>query len=301
MNSSGKVLIIFLVIISILLVSLTAISIFFFQKEIEKRENSEGLLEKSRASEVRLEIELKEVKKQEFLLEEKNKEADERINSLMDELELEEGLREEIKLEVVSLREKFQKEEKENQSIREELSEKLELSLEENVELEEKLRDEVDLKKEFEEKLGRVEKRNQEMEDALEKLKKVIEQNRIKKAETSKIISHYQKIPMARESQEHQGQEEGKEKVDLEKIVVVPNEVPQGRILSVDKETEFVIINLGEKDGVKMNDVMSVYRGKDYLGDIKVTRLQPEMAAADLLPPFSSRLVRKNDQVVIRQ
>ena len=39
---------------------------------------------------------------------------------------------------------------------------------------------------------------------------------------------------------------------------------------------------------------------KNYLGDIKVTRLQDEMSAADLLPPFSSQTVRKNDQVTKR-
>lgn len=69
----------------------------------------------------------------------------------------------------------------------------------------------------------------------------------------------------------------------------------------MDLDTEFVIINLGEKDGVAISDMLSVYRGKDFLGDIKVTRVQPEMSAADLIPPFSSKKVRKNDQVVTKQ
>ena len=47
-----------------------------------------------------------------------------------------------------------------------------------------------------------------------------------------------------------------------------------------------MIFNLGLKQGVKPEDVLSVYRGDEYLGDVKVTRVQDEMAAADIIPPF---------------
>ena len=71
--------------------------------------------------------------------------------------------------------------------------------------------------------------------------------------------------------------------------------------MSVDKENDFLIFNLGEKDGVSQGVVMSVYRGSDYLGDVRVSRVQLEMAAADFIPPFSSQKVRKNDQVVLKK
>ena len=51
----------------------------------------------------------KEVKKQNFLFQEKNKEADERINGLLDELDLEKGIREEMKLEQAKLKEQVEK------------------------------------------------------------------------------------------------------------------------------------------------------------------------------------------------
>ena len=73
-----------------------------------------------------------------------------------------------------------------------------------------------------------------------------------------------------------------------------------GRVLTVDRETEFVVVNLGKKDGVHKGQILSVYRQKDYLGDIKVTRVQPNMSAADLIPPFSSRIVQKDDQVFFK-
>ena len=86
--------------------------------------------------------------------------------------------------------------------------------------------------------------------------------------------------------------------VELDKIVVNKADSVKGRVLSVDKETEFIIFDLGAKSGIKQGDVMSVLRGDDYLGDIKVSRVQDEMSAADLIPPFSSRMIRKNDTVV---
>ena len=110
MNSSGKVLTIFLVIIAILLISLTAISFFFFQKEIEKRMLAESMLEEAQGHVVKLENELKEAKKLSFLLQEKNKEADEQINNLMDDLELEKGISEQIKKENQSLKDQLNEE-----------------------------------------------------------------------------------------------------------------------------------------------------------------------------------------------
>ena len=91
------------------------------------------------------------------------------------------------------------------------------------------------------------------------------------------------------------------EEKTTDEISTLPSDTSDGRILSVDTDTEFVIVNLGEKDGIKRNMFLSVYRGKEYLGDIQITRVQPEMSAADFVPPFSSRSVRKNDQVVAKK
>ena len=64
MNKVGKVLTVFLVIFTVLLVSLTAISMFFFQKELERRKAAEELLEQIKGREVKLDGELTEAKKQ---------------------------------------------------------------------------------------------------------------------------------------------------------------------------------------------------------------------------------------------
>jgi hypothetical protein len=43
-----------------------------------------------------------------------------------------------------------------------------------------------------------------------------------------------------------------------------------------------------------------VFRGNEYLGDIKATRVQDEMSAADIVPPLSSKGISKNDTVVLK-
>lgn len=282
MNSSGKVLSIILIIIFVLLMSLTALSLFIWQKEIERRETTEGLLKESKASEAKLEEAVKDLKKQNFLLEEKNKEADERINALMDELELEEGLKEEMKTEINGL--KTQIDELTNTKVQ------LDLQIsQQKKDLEKQAAD-------YEGQLENIRNKNEE----LTKLNSSLES---KKAELEEKLKTAVTGSSAKTTKPTGG-------LELEPIVVSPDQpakvepkaefplrTSEGRVLSVDVETEFVIVNLGEKDGIQMGQFLSVYRGKEYLGDVKVTRVQPEMSAADLVPPLSSRTIRKNDQV----
>ena len=273
MNSSGRVFVIFIVIIAILLISLTAISMFFFKKEVEKRELAEAALARHVTQLKTVKKELEDLQGQKFLLEEKNKEADERINSLLDELELQEGIRAETKKENISLKEQVENLTEENDKMKEQLAKGTQEYDQKIVSLKENLQKEIQSKKEIQEQLKTAEKTNKKLSEEISLLEGDISQDLI----LDKDIVH------------------------LDKIVVSPADALAGRILTVDKETEFVIVNLGMKDGVQVGSLMAVYRGKDYLGDIRVTRVQPEMSAADLLPPFSSRLVRKNDQVIVKQ
>ena len=108
-TSSGRILTLFLIIIAVLLISTTAISIFFFQKEMELRRIAETDLDRSQNQVSRLDENARQAKKQIFLLEEKNKEADEKINGLLDELDLAQAVKEELKNEKLSLEDQVEK------------------------------------------------------------------------------------------------------------------------------------------------------------------------------------------------
>ena len=291
-NSSGKVLTIFLVIIAILLISLTAISIFFFQKEIEKRKMADARVEQLQANEAKLEESLKEVKKMSFLLQEKNKEADDRINNLLDELELQEGIREKLKADNVALKQQTEKALKERQEFQEKLAGDIKGSEQRISDLETKLKAALQSKEDIEKLYkGLQEQYTQLKEEAkLTVQPQASSQTQDKGVELDAIV-----VTPGKEAQVSH------EEKTTDEISTLPSDTSDGRILSVDTDTEFVIVNLGEKDGIKRNMFLSVYRGKEYLGDIQITRVQPEMSAADFVPPFSSRSVRKNDQVVAKK
>lgn len=148
MNKSGKTLTIFLVVISILLLSLTVISIFFYKTESDLRKSVEVQLAQAKVSEAKMDADLKEAKKQVFLLEEKAKEADEKINGLMDELDLQEGLRDQMKMENASLKEAVSKVSEEKEALDKELAavqEKI-AALEEKVKMSESARTDIENK-----------------------------------------------------------------------------------------------------------------------------------------------------------
>ncbi len=259
---------------------------FFFQKEIERRKLAEISLSVSQGRSATLEDDLKEAKKQAFLLEEKNKEADDRINSLLDELELQEALKTEMKNETATLKEQLQKEIQSKEEVRKQLLDDLSRSEQKIIELEARVKVEMSRQEEFKAAKDSLEKKLQSGDEPITSSNDLSDDD-FNSDLKSELTPDEEKIKS--------------DKVDLDKIVVVPHEVPEGRVLSIDTDTEFVIINLGDKDGVKAGDVLSVSRGNEYLGDIKVTRVQPEMSAADLIPPLSSKAIRKNDQTVLRQ
>ncbi len=310
MNSSGKVLVIFLVIIAVLLISLTAISLFFFQKETERRKIAEATLEEYQSETVKMEEDITILKKQNFLLQEKNKESEARVNDLSDELELESGLREEMKLETVAVEEKLKELEDAKEAFADEFEKEEELhkKLIKNLAVsEQKIKElEAQLKAEIErsQKLGELyEQKQQEEASKLENIQDSQENTAVEKSSVEEAVSV----------------EDANSGIELEEIVIIPRlpkaqdvvEEPifeeevvsvfesalNGRILSVDTETGFVIVSLGKKDGLDVGNILSVYHNENYVGDIKITRLQLEMSAADLVLPLSIRNIQRNDQV----
>ena len=274
LTNSGKVITVFSVIVAILLVTLTAISIFYTTKEKEKRQAAEHDLADSRSSVLALTAQVDELKKNNLLLREKTKESDNKINDLSDELELGQGLREEMKKEVASLKEELDKVNKTKDQIKESFNKEISDAKAKIAELESQLALEKNNVQKYEAKFNNLK----------DSVNDVAQHEPAKKTEPHVMVVG-----------------NAKNGVNLDKIVVVPGEGADGKILSVDQETNFAIVNMGENHGVKMGDVMAVYRGNSYLGDIKITRLQPEMAAADFVPPFNSTQAKKDDQVIVRQ
>jgi chromosome segregation ATPase len=56
----------------------------------------------------------------------------------------------------------------------------------------------------------------------------------------------------------------------------------EGKVMSVNEQSNFVIVDIGEKRGLRVGDTLGVYRGPDYIARLEVLQVRPDIAAADL-------------------
>lgn len=79
--------------------------------------------------------------------------------------------------------------------------------------------------------------------------------------------------------------------IDLPPIVVSPpafsdkglSFLLEGAILNVNREYNFIVVDLGQRMGVKEGMVFEVYRQKELLGKVEVIQLRQEIAACDII------------------
>ncbi|MCK5214872.1 MAG: hypothetical protein KAR05_05920 [Candidatus Omnitrophica bacterium] len=280
MNNSGKAVTIFVVVNAIVLICLAGITSYLYYNEREQRENAEYNYEQMKILEEGLQKEWKESKRKISLYEEQLEEADKTIEDKMGEIEFEQGLREELKKENLELRADIEKETKSREYLRAQLSKDL-------AEAEQTI---ADLKSD----LKAIEAEKEELLKNRDQLETDYED--IKRKLGSLDIS-VEDLDLTAGSVG----EKKDESVELKKIVVNSEGEKEGKVISVDKQTNFVITNLGSRDSIDIGVVLSVYRGNKYLGDVKVTRVLPEMSAADFIPPLKSKSVLKDDQVVVKE
>lgn len=135
--------------------------------------------------------------------------------------------------------------------------------------------------KQLEEEKAGLERRFTEMEFLLE--------NRL--SQTTELRQQLDAI--RRGEKVEMSQEGAKESVELPPIVVRPqSEVPMsqttiqgpsmGTILILNKENNFVIIDLGENEGVKIGDTFQVYRQDKVIASIEVIQTRKNIAACDI-------------------
>lgn len=76
---------------------------------------------------------------------------------------------------------------------------------------------------------------------------------------------------------------EPKEGVELKKIVVKPDKQIEGEVLVVNKEFNFIVVNVGKNDGLKIGSELTIYKGEEPIAKVKVEKLYSNMAAAGIM------------------
>jgi vacuolar-type H+-ATPase subunit I/STV1 len=86
--------------------------------------------------------------------------------------------------------------------------------------------------------------------------------------------------------------------VSLERIVVRPEDV-KGNVIVVNREFDFVITDMGERDGVRPGMMLTVKRGNAVLGRLQVEKTYEDMSAAAILSNWTSRAISEGDTVIL--
>lgn len=60
-----------------------------------------------------------------------------------------------------------------------------------------------------------------------------------------------------------------------------------GKVVSLNQDNNFVIVDIGEKDGVRMGDTLSVYRDAKYIARLEVIQVRNDIAAGDIKDQWS--------------
>jgi chromosome segregation ATPase len=74
----------------------------------------------------------------------------------------------------------------------------------------------------------------------------------------------------------------------------------KGRIVTINKEHNFVVIDLGKQDGIGIGNKLNVYRGDMLLGSVEIIQARDRIAAADIKDLKEGMDIEINDTVVKR-
>jgi predicted nucleic acid-binding Zn-ribbon protein len=162
-----------------------------------------------------------------------------------------------------------------------------------------------------------VEKYKAELEKE-KSLKAAIQKDLNDSVETLKVMeSRLQELESKKKALEEKVKslEEKVQSVELGKIVVSPDQaaageeqvVPtagvklEGKIAVVNKDYNFAVINLGNKDGVTVGNIFSVIHNNKNAGDLKVEKVHDNMAAAGFVTPDLKDKIAEGDKVELKK
>ena len=134
-----------------------------------------------------------------------------------------------------------------------------------------------------------LEDKNQQIKLALDRIEQEISARR--KVEAQLMITLKEKEDLA------QKVSQSSDTVELEKIVINPGSVINGKIIMVSKEYAFVVVNLGHQQSLKAGDILYVYRNDEVIGKIQIQRTEENMSAAVILPDWQNVEFKENDVV----
>lgn len=83
-----------------------------------------------------------------------------------------------------------------------------------------------------------------------------------------------------------------------EEYVVKEPDGLKGKILVVDPKWDFVVLNIGENQGVLKDGILMVHRDSKLVGKVKISNVMPDRCIANILSGWKLDDIREGDQVL---
>jgi len=257
MDSKAKVII--LIVVILISLGMAGGVFYFYQQEHSRNISLQGKLDELTSKQKLTEGKLQEAQKSVATLEDKLKAATDQLNTLTSQLQQEKTSKEDALAKMEQMRTDFNQQ----KGLRSDLEDKLTKA--------------QDTLKTVQAKLGAIESEKAKLEAKIKEL-------------------------------------EAKSNVELGKIIVSPegNQVKaatttsspsapaqnlEGKVLVLNKEYNFAVINLGSKDGVAIGDQFQVYQGNKTIGDLKIEKVQETMSAAGFVTEALKERIKEGDKV----
>lgn len=171
----------------------------------------------------------------------------------------------------------------------------------------EKLRIELEqqkgLKSDLEKKFNQAQDKIQNLQARLNELesRKVELEIKVKDLEAqSKSAVELGKIIVSPEDAVSTSTQESKNPAEEKPPKKTPGLALEGKVLVINKDYNFLVINLGSKDGVDLDDIFSVYHDNKYIGDVKVEKVHDAMSATGFVSRDIQDKVTEEDRVVLK-
>lgn len=280
MYRDGKIILPILIVLIIISLSFGGLSFYLYQKEhaqnIQLQQQIADLGERQRKTESKLD----ETKKIVSELTLKLQEANSKVSSLTDELNQSKS----AFTEASNKLEQFKADLAQQKTQRQDLETRLKTAQDEGQKIKEQVKIVQQQKTELEDKLKNIEAGSNGVE-----LGKVVVNGEVPIVDNTakgkaKAAAAKKKASAASAKPENEGK------------APAPAANSEGKIMIVNKEFNFVVINLGSKDGINVGDEFSITREGKYIGDLKVEKVHESMSAAGFIPELKD-LIKENDKI----
>ena len=282
-----------LVLIVLVIVSLIFLggTFFLLQKEKNRSQTLQEELDDVKTRQRITETKLDDSKKMLSEMESKLKSAQDQITSLSAELQQEKAAKQESVAQLAQLKQDLD----EQKTLRSDLENKFTQSQQDAQKMQAQLNELDAKKKELEIKIKDLESKTSGVE-----LGKIVVSPEASAASVPQVTT--KETAKEKAKKQAASKKSSKQAAAAPDAINVPAQVAEtgseGKVLVLNKEYDFAVINLGSKDGINVGDLFSAYHNNNYIGDLKIEKLHDSMAAAGFVTPDVKDKISEGDKIV---